>query len=279
MVIVNERGDVGIDGELLSAHVARLREITGGCVCCSSQAELVSALEELSRSTPRPQRILIETSGAASPAGVIRAIGRGGYGLRLDGVITVLDTTRVDEALRFGLTIEQLGFADIVVLSHADRATTEAVDAVEPIARQHAPAALVVTARKGVVGAGLLELLNQRSEALHLPAESSGHKAIQAVSLLVDSELDDERFADWMERDLAVVETRILRIKGILAMEGVDLRVIVQGVGPVVEVELGAPWGDALRTSRMVILGLGLDEATLEAGFQRCATESTAAVS
>ena len=55
-VIVNERGEVGIDGKLLAAHVSRLREITGGCVCCSSQAELMSALLELSESSPRPRR-------------------------------------------------------------------------------------------------------------------------------------------------------------------------------------------------------------------------------
>ena len=74
-----------------------------------------------------------------------------------------------------------------------------------------------------------------------------------------------------MERDLAAVGARILRIKGIVAMAGVDLRIIIQGVGPTVEVELGAPWGDAQRTSRMVVLGLGLDAAALEAGFMHCA--------
>jgi len=75
-VIVNERGDIGIDGELLAAHVARLTEITGGCVCCTSQAELISALGEISKQHPAPTRILIETSGAASPAGIIADIAR-----------------------------------------------------------------------------------------------------------------------------------------------------------------------------------------------------------
>ena len=197
-VIVNERGDVGIDGELLSAHVARLREITGGCVCCSTQAELVSALQELSQSTPRPERLLIETSGAASPAGVVRAIGVGGYGTRLDGVITVLNASRTEEALAFGLTIEQLGFADIVVLSHADMPLSEpfSMAAVEHVTQQHAPAAVVVQARKGVMEHGFLELLAQRAETLHLPAQTSDHRAIQAVSLQADAELDDELFGE-----------------------------------------------------------------------------------
>lgn len=278
VVIVNERGDVGIDGELLAAHVARLREITGGCVCCYGQAELISALGELSESRPRPQRILVETSGAASPAGVVRAIGAGGYDLRLDGVVTVLDVTRAERALRFDLAVEQLGFADVVVLSHVDRAEAES-GAVEATVRRHAPAAVIARSRNGVVGERLIELLARRAETLHpLPAGGT-HESIQAVSLEVDGELDDERFGDWVERDLAAIEARLLRIKGILAMRGVDERIIVQGVGPAVEIQLGEPWRDGARTSRMVVLGLGLDAAALEAGFAGCAAALSSAAS
>src|SRR5688572_10459915 len=91
-VIVNEQGSVGIDGALLSDHVSRLREITGGCVCCVTQAALAAALVDFAESTPRPTRILVETSGAASPAGVIRALTQGDARdeLRLDGIVTVI---------------------------------------------------------------------------------------------------------------------------------------------------------------------------------------------
>jgi len=85
-------------------------------------------------------------------------------------------------------------------------------------------------------------------------------------------------FGDWVESALGSVEARILRIKGIVAMRGVDARVIVQGISEAVEVLLGAPWGDAPRTSRLVVLGLGLDPAALEAGFRRCAADPSAAV-
>ena len=110
-------------------------------------------------------------------------------------------------------------------------------------------------------------------------AEGSGHASIEAVSLMLDGELDEERFGDWMENELGLVEARILRVKGILAMQGVDARVIVQGVSEAVEVQLGAPWGGATRTSRLVVLGLGLDSGALEAGFLRCAAGGAAAPS
>jgi G3E family GTPase len=274
-VIVNERGEVGVDGELLAARVARLREITGGCVCCETQAELVSALRELSAVTPRPRRILVETSGAASPAGVIRSVAApwARERLVLDGVITIIDAVRAQKALEFDVAIEQLGFADIVVLSHVDEAVERNidVDTVQGLVSPHAPAAVIARASRGALPSTLLELLAQRLETLHLVPEGSRHASIEAVSVLLDGELDEELFADWVERALGNVEARILRVKGILAMQGVDARVIVQGVGETVEVVLGPSWGAAKRTSRLVVLGLGLDRAALEQGFLRCA--------
>jgi G3E family GTPase len=276
-LIVNERGDVGIDGELLGAQVTRLREITGGCVCCNSQAELVRALAELGEAEPRPGRILVETSGAASPAGVIRALGSRltRDRLQLDGVVTVIDALRAREVLAFDVAVEQLGFADLVVLSHVDEVGSAGALAasVQPLVQRHAPAAVVVQASHGRIASSFLELLAQRAETLQLPPEGSAHTGIDAVSLIHDGELDEERFADWVENVLSVVEARILRIKGILAMKGVDERVIVQGVSQAVDVQLGTAWGDSERTSRLVVLGLGLDGPALETGFLSCAAD------
>ena len=92
--------------------------------------------------------------------------------------------------------------------------------------------------------------------------------------MVLDGELDEELFGDWVESALGGVEARILRVKGILAMQGVDARVIVQGISEAVDVQLGAPWGDARRTSRLVVLGLGLDPSALELGFLRCAAHA-----
>jgi G3E family GTPase len=272
-VIVNERGEVGIDGELLAARVTLLREITGGCVCCKTQAELVGALAELSAVTPPPRRILVETSGAASPVGVIRAIGAAHVRecFMLDGVITVIDVVRAARALEFDVAVEQLGFADVVVLSHVDEAGAADTDALSQSLARYAPAAVIVRAIRGHIPTSLMELLSQRAEALHLVPESSGHASIEAVSLVLDGELDEELFGDWVESALGSVEARILRVKGILAMQGVEARVIVQGVSEAIEVQLGAAWGNAKRTSRLVVLGLGLDSAALEGGFMRCA--------
>jgi len=281
-VIINEQGEVGIDGALLASRATRLREITGGCVCCATQAELGEALADLAGTEPAPSRILVETSGAASPAGVIRALSRGRARaeLRLDGVVTVVDASRIQRTLGFDLAIEQLGFADVVVLSHVDRCEDEDLDALEGTVVPHAPGAVVARARRGRVGdstdatSPLLELLAERARVLRILPNTDRVAAhpIEAVSLTIDGELDEERFGEWVERALGGVEARVLRVKGILAMEGIDARVILQGVGEAIEVTLGARWGEAERTSRLVVLGLGLDAAELEAGFSKCAS-------
>jgi len=164
-----------------------------------------------------------------------------------------------------------------VVLSHADRAdellAAAEMRAVQETVGRYAPAAVITRSRRGVLPSTFLELLDQRGAALRLPPRGSGHAVIQAVSLVLDGELDEDRFAEWVERALGDVEARILRMKGILAMEGVDARVIVQGVGGAIEVVVGPPWGDATRNSRLVVLGLGLDAAGLEAGFAACGAD------
>lgn len=278
-VIVNEEGEVGIDGSLLAKRAGRLREISGGCVCCVTQAALDAALADFAESTPPPTRILVETSGAASPAGVIRALtrGRARDRLRLDGVVTVIDAHRARRAMKFALTIEQLAFADIVVMSHVDQCSEAQCVSLERELSKYAPGAVISRARKGRLeepkAQTLLELLYTRREVLRvLPAQddSVARHGIDAVSLVHEGELDEQRFADWVEDALGSIEVRISRIKGILAVQGVGARVIVQGVGEAIEVTLGAPWGDAERTSRLVILGLDLDETALRQGFGSC---------
>jgi G3E family GTPase len=253
-VIVNEHGEVGIDGELLAARARTLVEIAGGCICCSTQSDLVRALESLAGE----KRILIETSGAASPSGVLHAIAgaerRGTHAL--DGIVTVVDASRFDALREHDLAIEQIGYADAIVLSHMDVAST-----VPPLAELNG-AAVVRTPMP------LAELLAARSDDLVAvrvaPAKAHVYESIALVS---DRDVDGERFADFVETSLAACGGRIFRTKGILAVRGMSERMIVQGVTDRAEITFGAPWADASRTSRLVIVGYGLDREALTTAF------------
>ena len=274
VVIVNEHGAVGIDGELLGARARNVVEITGGCVCCVTQLELARALDEIAARSPAPSRAFVETSGAASPAGVLRALlrGRSNDALRIDGIIAVVDATRPGVLRDHDLAAEQVGYADIVVLSRADQCDEAALErARESVLAINATA--VVTHGSGPPALESLDaLLARREGALRiLPVRAEGHAHIESVALALEGELDEERFLAWVEEELGRVEGRLLRTKGILAIAGLDVRMILQGVADRMEVDFGEPWADAPRTCRLVLVGFGLDRAALEAGFRACA--------
>ena len=274
-VIVNELGASGIDGELLADRVRTLVEITGGCLCCTTHAELVQALAELA--ARRPSRIFVETSGAASPAGVLRAIFRGAAAerVRLDGIVTVVDATRIAVLRDHELAAEQVGFADVLVLSRADLGDDAALElARDELARWNGTA-VVATAARGVLegGATLDALLARRTGDLRIVPVTSTHggRPIESVSLVLAGEVDGDLFAEWVETELARFEGRLLRMKGILAVQGLGQRMILQGVADRAEIELGAEWGEQERTSRIVLVGFALDRDALEAKFRACA--------
>lgn len=279
-VVVNEQGDVGVDGELLADRVKTLVEITGGCVCCSTQGELVRALEKLASHSPPFVRILVETSGAASPIGVLRALAAGGGTgtLSLDGVVTVVDATRVAHLAEHDLAIEQIGCADVVVLSRTDSCDAETLARARGIVACQNGAALVVGAARGQLtdpDSSTLEALLARRHTEFPKREwptSSSHagRPYESVSLAIEGSVDGERFADYMETELSRFSGRLFRTKGILGVDGMDQRMIVQGVADLVEITFGAPWGAVAPTSRLVIVGFGLDREALAKGFAEC---------
>ncbi len=280
-VIVNELGRVGIDGELLAARARTIIEISGGCVCCTTQAELVRALDELANLPTAPKRVLVETSGAASPAGVLRAISSGGRddAFALDGVITVVDATRVDALRKHDLGLEQIGYADVVVLSRADACNDEVVAHATDVVALYNGAAVVVLAARGVLPAAqtLDDLLAMRRSDLAAPRELPVQTAhvYESVSLSIAGEVDGDRFAEFVESELAPFAGRLLRTKGILAVSGLDERMILQGVADSIEISFGEPWAQTPRHSRLVIVGFALDRVALTRGFATCARDAS----
>jgi G3E family GTPase len=96
------------------------------------------------------------------------------------------------------------------------------------------------------------------------------HRAIQTLVLAVDGDLDEDRFGDWIETDLGAFEGRLLRVKGIVAIAGVDERIVLQGVANRIEAAQGKVWGDEPRYSRLVVIGFALDDVELSRGFVKC---------
>lgn len=271
-VIVNELGEVALDADQLAARVDAFREITGGCACCTTQAELVRALAHFAERGLR--RIFVETSGAASPAGVVRAVTRN-EALSLGGVVTVVDATRWPPgtgASLVSLADEQLGYADAVVISNADRCSGEALDVVRLEVLTKNPTATIVASALGELrGASFEALLGVRGELPRELPRSEHAGVIQSIAWQYDGEICGERFGDWVEQTLAQYEGRLLRVKAVLAVAGLERRMIVQGVADRIAVDFGEPFEPGARVCRLVIIGFGLEREAICAGLEAAA--------
>ncbi len=132
-VIVNEFGEVGIDGQLVVGVDEDVVEINNGCICCTVRSDLVTTIERLLTRPQRVSRILIETTGLADPAPVIQSFildERLRAETELDALVTVVDALHNPLWLALGeeaeaaggenVAAEQIAFADLLILNKTD---------------------------------------------------------------------------------------------------------------------------------------------------------------
>jgi G3E family GTPase len=152
-VVVNEFGTLGVDGALLSDCASCvLREVPGGCVCCTAMADLEASLEEVS-DLVAPTRFVLEPTGLARPSELVDLLRGPRWRERFDvrPVITLLDPQQGPERAyaESELFRNQVDAGDILVLNRCDLATEEEILRVEDWARALAPPKLgIVRASK-----------------------------------------------------------------------------------------------------------------------------------
>ena len=309
-LIINEFGEVGVDGEILKGcGIAgcpedSIIELANGCLCCTVADEFVPTMEALLDRASPPEHIVIETSGLALPKPLVRAFSWPEIRVRLtvDGVIAVIDGPAVaagrfaDDlaaiaAQRSGgaaqghdrplgeLFLDQLACADLVVLNKVDRLDEAARRAAEAqIEAGLAGAVKIVPASFGAVDAGVLLGLGAEAEAdldsrpsLH-EAEGEGHDHDDFTSFSLDLPPISSPQA-LVDRLRPTIERHdILRVKGFLPVEGKEMRLLLQGVGTRLQHYYDRPWRPhEPRRGRLVVIGLrGLDRAAISAAIAGC---------
>ncbi|NNF24892.1 MAG: GTP-binding protein [Rhodobacteraceae bacterium] len=289
-VIVNEFGDIGIDGDLIQTGDEELIELSSGCLCCVVRGDLIRTLRRLLRAEKGGlDGILIETTGVANPSPVIQTF-RADQVLagtaRLDAVVTVVDGAHIGARLADSEdAVDQVALASVIVLNKA--ADTQDLAATEEMLRAINPAAPIHRTDRGRIDpAKLLETdsFSLDQVAADLAQEEAGHdhhdhhdhqdhvaaNGIASVSVALDDPLAPDLLEPWMERLLLLRGADILRLKGVLNIAGEPRRVIVQSVHMMYEGDYGAPWGDAPRRSRLVVIGRDLDPAEIRDGLAAC---------
>ena len=122
-VLVNELGEVGIDGELLATDGVAVKQVPGGCLCCVTAGAFAAGLAQLVRET-RPHRLLIEPSGIGHPTQVIAELTSGDLarGLDLRATVTLVDARKLADKryLEHPVFTDQLEVADVLVANKLD---------------------------------------------------------------------------------------------------------------------------------------------------------------
>ncbi|MGH6742604.1 MAG: cobalamin biosynthesis protein CobW, partial [Bradyrhizobium sp.] len=297
-VIVNEFGDVGIDGEILkgcgdaACPEENIVELANGCLCCTVADEFVPALDVILARHPKVEHIVIETSGLALPKPLVQAFHWPSIRSRVtvDGVIVVVDGAALaegrvaadldalaaqraaDNSLDHDDPVEevfedQIACADLVVLNKCDLLDKPGVArASAAIAGALPRAAKIVMVAGGKVDTSALLGLNLGTEAdienrrTHHDNElDHDHDDFESFVVALP-EVDDPAMLSGLVT-AASAAAGVLRIKGFAAVRGKSMRLLMQAVGPRVTSHFDRPWSASeKRETRLVVIGLrGLD--------------------
>ena len=283
-VIVNEFGEVGIDGQLIEQDGdEQLIEFNNGCLCCTVRGDLIETIGKLRQRSGELDAIMIETTGLADPAPVastffvseeVRA------DTRLDAFITVVDAVNLEKNLEQSVEAqEQVAFADIVIVNKTDLASEEQLKRIErrvralnPLARMHRSAHSVIDLDLILnVNAFQLEAKLQVDPAFLDDHEHEHDPAITSIVLREERPIDMNRFMSWMAPLLQREGDRYLRTKGVFNAKGFDQRVVFQSVRMLTTMARFHAWGAGeVRRTEYVVIGRDLDREMLAAGLATC---------
>lgn len=269
-VIVNEFGDVGIDGEIIRSSCGceegDIVELSNGCLCCTVQEEFLPVMKKLADRKGDIDHIVVETSGLALPKPLVRAVNWPGLRphFSVDAVVTVVDAAgaatgeicdrkkvqaqrEADDSLDHETPIEelfsdQLSCADMVVLNKTDLVGgAELAGVEEGLKGAMRPGAPVVRARMGEVSPDILLGIGAAAEddldsrrCIHEEKHESGeeHRHDDDIDSVV-VEIDSPASPERLVEALKKTarENEIYRVKGFMRVSGKPMRMLIQGVG------------------------------------------------
>lgn len=282
-VIVNEFGEVSIDGQLIVQNdQEELVEFNNGCLCCTVRGDLIDTLDRLQQRSEL-DAILIETTGLADPAPVASTFfleDKLTAKTRLDSFIALADAVNLEINLEQSEEAqEQIAFADIILLNKADLVSKERLLEVEEIIRRSNPIAKIYHTSNSdidlekVIGVGAFEL-EAKLEVDPTFLDDLEHEHDQAVGSFVLREerpIDMNRFMIWLNEKLAEQGEDMYRTKGIFNAQGFNERVIFQSVRMLTTMVPERLWKSGeVKTTEYVMIGKNLNRDEFAEGFANC---------
>ncbi len=280
-VIMNEFGEVDIDGKLVSRSKEQLIEFNNGCLCCTVRNDLIEILSGMEVDDDL-DGIIIETTGLADPAPIASTFfvsEQVRTKFRLDAFITVVDAFNIKESLSDSHEAdEQIGFADIIIMNKSDTISAEELDkltneiiTLNPLATYYSTTNCNVAVEN---------LLNTKAFSLDVKLkidpeflEDIPHTHDDNITSFVithDQPIDINYFRGYISEILNQQSMQILRSKGFFYDVHSDKKMIFQSVRMLSTLEEGDSWqpGEEKR-SEYVVIGRNLDKEELTKIFKR----------
>lgn len=132
-VVVNEFGEVGLDGKILKNAYSEVLEIEEGCICCKLSQEFERAVTEI-LSTYEPEVLVVESSGTSEPFPIVFSLRT--VGAVVDGVICVVDSKNFFKYSHEDTAKYQIASSNIIVLNKTDLVSEEELKEVERAVRE-----------------------------------------------------------------------------------------------------------------------------------------------
>ena len=270
-VIVNEVGEIGLDGVVLrEGGDLPMAMLSNGCVCCQIGSDLAFTIDRLIMS-PRPEgagplrRIILETSGLSMPGPVLRTLATLAEHRMRVAVIGTFDLTRGTDVAGFEEAAAQWAASHRIVATKTDlvsaddlAAAPSAITAVNPLAEVIASedrGRAVLSAFAPLISAPPLREIS--------PDASSAHPRIALCTAKPAGDVSFSDLGDWLDNLAGALGERLLRLKGLVRVRENEAPLLIESVGTMfsparpLRVE-GAP------SSFVVIIARDVDETELE---------------
>ena len=296
-VIENEFGDVGIDENILvESSEETIIEVMNGCICCTVRGDLTEALDNMYDRIKDFDGVLIETTGLADPAPVAQTFfvdDKVVERYKLDGIITVVDAKHIIQHLDDekpedveNESVEQLAFADRIMLNKIDLVDEEDLDVVEARIKSinnHAPIFRTENSLidpKELINIGSFDLdrtLEMDPEFLDTDAEHEHDQRVTSTSARFEGDLNVNKLERWIGTLMRDKGEDLFRYKGVLSVKGMDEKFVFQGVHMLFSGDFSKDIGlwkeGETRECRFVFIGRNLDHKALQDGLMECMAE------
>ena len=259
VVLVNDFGTAGIDGEIFSASGIESVELPSGCVCCTLKFDLITTIQKIAKEFS-PEHLLIEPSGVASPSGVLEALASAGAGLAsVVGIIDATEFTGLYDSGMYGSFFEdQIRNADVILVNKTDLASKEMI--VEAIYRIESINPRAVLFR--TVNAEIREPMTEIPRIARDQRSHHAHFNFSTMTIRLKKDVDFTSFNKLLNELARGKYGTVVRAKALVQTEKGPYRFdIVFG-----KVD-SAPFERDIEDSRIVIIGEGLKQEAFRSGI------------